>query len=418
MKSSSILAAVAAVAASATIPMAANADTVITNGVTWRYVVNDATKKTVTLGEISGFDSTTAATDSNRAMPANTAIDASLIPWTFDVDGETYTVTALSSSAFNGCTKLTGVVSFPSAVKTLGRSCFSSTKVRIASFNGLTTVYGYGFGSLPAQPFPAMPNVATFGRGAFYGATFTGTVRFSDPNVIGSWKSFMNAKGVEAILAVDSTKTFNVDQMADGATNMKVIFMGPRTKGSSLSNGNMLSSVTGCKVYVPTNGDWDGLVTGGSNNEIIYYGASTNLDFSVDDAVGKVVATPTTEEALVKALVAAPLFKTHFGWDMKVETTNAIDVTVGTLTSGMFANAGVKAGSLMLNFAVKTQAQLNDVLAAVPAAAMVGIDPTGLTENMVVTDRENVFVKNVPGVTVRRRAKGGFTILVLKPDSL
>lgn len=92
MKQTAVLAAIAAVAASATIPMAANADTVITNGVTWRYVVNDATKKTVTLGEISGFDSTTAATDSNRAMPANTEIDASLIPWTFDVDGETYFV--------------------------------------------------------------------------------------------------------------------------------------------------------------------------------------------------------------------------------------------------------------------------------------------------------------------------------------
>ena len=42
----------------------------------------------------------------------------------------------------------------------------------------------------------------------------------------------------------------------------------------------------------------------------------------------------------------------------------------------------------------------------------ISIDPTGLTENMVIPDGyPNVFVKTVPGVTIKRTASG-FMIIV------
>ena len=408
----------AAIVASA---MAANADTVTTNGVTWTYTVNNAENKTVTLGGLSGFNVNQTPTDDIRAMPVATEIDASLIPWTFTSNDTTYTVTAIGSQAFRGCTGLTGTLNFPSAVTTLGRACFDSTKVCIGTLGGISHIYGYVFQKASEQSFPDISDVTSIEGGAFYGSLFTGVVKVRKGTSCGSWRAFSHCGGLEAILALgpdtvasgtQSYTSFSMDEFADYGTKMKVIFMGPNTKGSALTAGDALNRVTGCKMFVPANGFWDGLVTGGTNNEIIYYGATTNIDFTVDDDAKIVITRPVTESALVKALEVAPLFKTHFGWDMKVDTTNAIEVTAGTLTPGMFANAGVKAGSLMLNFAVKTQAQLDAILAAVPSDAMIGIDPTGLTENMVVTGRENVFVKNVPGVEVRRRSNG-FAILVL-----
>ena len=118
----------------AVIPLSANADTVTTNGVTWTYTVLDATKKTVSLGAVPDdtFDvNISNPVDSDRVIPAATEIDASLIPWTFTANGNNYTVTALGSQAFNGCTGLSGTINIPSAVKTLGRACLSSTGVRI-----------------------------------------------------------------------------------------------------------------------------------------------------------------------------------------------------------------------------------------------------------------------------------------------
>ena len=429
MKTKTILAATLA-AASMSAVFQANAETFTTNGVTWTYVVNSAKNKTVTLGGLDNLNQNVTPNDTQRAMPAATELDASLIPWKFTDNGTNYTVSALGSQAFRGCTNLTGNLSFPSTVKTLGRACLYQTKVRIITFGGVTRIYGYGFQQMSAQPIPDLSDVTTIEGGAFYGSPFTGVARLAKSATCAGWRSFCSSKSLEAILALgpdtvtsgtQSTTTFAPNSFAAAATNVKVIFMGPNTRGGNgMARADKdwapcLNGVTNCKMFVPNDASWhgDAMSTEGTSNEIIYYGSSTNLDFIVDDDAKVVVARPVTEDALVTALDAAPLFRTHFGWDMKVDTTNAIAVTAGTITAAKFKDAGIKANSLMLNFAVKNQAQLDSILNAVPVDAMVGIDPTGLTENMVVEDRENVFVKNVPGVTVRRRANGGFAILVL-----
>ena len=88
--------------------------------------------------------------------------------------------------------------------------------------------------------------------------------------------------------------------------------------------------------------------------------------------------------------------------------TNAIDLTGVTITEQMVS--GVTFDRLM--FSAKTQAQLNAILGAFPATTPISIDPTGLTENMVIPETyNNVHVKTVPGVTIKRTTKG-FMIIV------
>ena len=412
------------VATSATLPlvltvgMAASADTVTTNGVTWTYTSKDTTKKTVTLGGIAGFDENVTPNDSQRAMPAATEIDASLIPWTFDVNGETYTVTALGSQAFRGCTNLTGNLSIPRAVTSIGRACFDSTKVRIVSLGGVTQLSSYLFQRMPAQPFPDISDVTSL-KSSFYGCPFTGVAKVAKNANSSSWRSFSHCAGLEAVLALgpdtvtsgtQAYTTFSVDEFFDQSKKLKIIFMGPNTKGTSFAQVDALNGVTGCKMFVPDNGFWDGFNPSATGNEIIYYGATTNLDFTVEDDASRIVAKPTTEAALLKVIESAPLFKKYFGWNTIVEMPNDLALSAGTLTAGMFT--GLEANSLVLMFSVTTQAKADSILAAVPAEATVGVDPTGLTERITMPRYENVFVKSAPGVEVRR-TDIGFVILVL-----
>jgi hypothetical protein len=81
----------------------ASADTVTTNGVTWTYITNEDGENTVTLGP--GGTAT--------AIPKDTSVSASLIPWVFEKDGVTYTVTKVNKYAFYKCTGMTGTLSIP-----------------------------------------------------------------------------------------------------------------------------------------------------------------------------------------------------------------------------------------------------------------------------------------------------------------
>ena len=317
MKLATLFAAIAAVAASATIPMTANAETFTTNGVTWTYTVDSAKNKTAILGGLSGLDdNTTTLDDTNRAMPKATEIDALKIPWKFTSNDTNYTVTALGSRAFHGCTGLTGNLCIPSTVKNLSRACLHQTNVRVASLGGVTRIQGYVFQQIPAQPFPDISGVTTLAAGTFYGSKFTGTARVPKGTGCTSWRLFSHCANLEAVLVIgpdtvasgtQSYTTFSMDEFADQSTNLKVIFMGPNTKGTTFNQTDALNGVTGCKMFVPANGFWDEFNPSAVGNEIVYYGSSTNLDFIVDDDAKLVIAKPVTESALVKALEVAPL---------------------------------------------------------------------------------------------------------------
>ena len=113
--------------------------------------------------------------------------------------------------------------------------------------------------------------------------------------------------------------------------------------------------------------------------------------------------TPTTVNSLTNALAWVPSFKTHFSLDRHISVTNTLDLAGVMIDST--ALSGVTFDRLM--FSAKTQAQLNDILGTFPATTPISIDPTGLTENMVIPETcNNVYVKTVPGVTIKRTTNG------------
>ena len=355
-------------------------------GIVWTYSINNADNKTITLG---------GGTSSTTAMPKATVLDAANIPWTMDInnDGEPYTVTALAAYAFGGWT-----LTIPDVVTSMGDHAFNNTRLnRVASLGGVTTINGYTFekASTLTTAMPDLSRVTSYGKGAFYGAKFSGVARIAENAAIGNWKAFSGCSNLEAIFApgpATGTSNINIQEIAQNATSLKIFYMGKNTKATS-GNGSMLSGVTGCKVFVPANGYWDGLVTGGTDNDVIYYGASTNLNLSVDEDAGVVTATPTDETALVDVLESAPLFKTYLGWNTRVNITNTIEVASGTITAAML-NA-VEFNTMLLTFKVNTQAQLDSVLAAVPASTypLLAIDASDAKQELILPQGREIYVR-------------------------
>ena len=100
--------------------------------------------------------------------------------------------------------------------------------------------------------------------------------------------------------------------------------------------------------------------------------------------------------------------KNVFGMDMRINVTNAIEIAAGSVSAKDLA--GVTFDSL--TFSVKTQAQLDTVLAAVPAETPLAIDPEGATENLMVsTENRKIYVMLPKNGTYKVRV-GGLMIIV------
>ncbi len=411
----------AAITASAAIPLAANADTIETNGVTWTYTVNNAANKTVTLGE-----------GSVACIPTDATVDASNIPWTFMKDGEKYTVTALASSAFAYCANMTGTLTIPTAVTSWGNgSCFRSCKglTRVTSlggYKGTGNVQGMFRECTGLTGVLVIPDefAGVFGNYSFDACTnLTGIIVGSGTKQCNTCFASKKCTGSYAISSYtvsklkgvwykgrpdvttgtqDYTKIITGDQLREEIA-LKVVLIGKNTQPSG-TVGDMMVNVSGCKVFIPQNGMWiPGTTYANANNEVIWYGANTNLDLSVNTDLMQITAIPKTADMLVKVLEAAPTFKDVFGLEPRISVTNAIDLTGVTIDST--AVSGVTFDRLM--FTATTQAQLNAILGAIPTTTPISIDPTGLTENMVIPETyNNVYVKTVPGVTIKRTTKG------------
>ena len=161
--------------------------------------------------------------------------------------------------------------------------------------------------------------------------------------------------------------------------------MGANTKPSA--DYEWLSGVTGCKVVVPDNGYWKSSKFVGTGNEAIYYGGSTGLGIDADNDAKKAVISAADASALKKALELAPLFNEVFGWEVRIDVPSDIDMSGDAVDGGLFA-----ANRLPTVFAVKTQAQLEKVLAAVPPTSLLAIDPTGATESLEMPEDRAVWV--------------------------
>lgn len=404
-----------AVALAAGTVFAAAADTITINGIEWTYTDRNDSALTVTLG---GNGSSTS--DPKRTIGKDVAVNAATIPWTFDieVDGVTkkYKVVKIGNYAFYECSKLTGTITIPKHVTSIGKSSLNRTGLScISSFGGVTSIGAYAFDTSSAltHAFPDLSNVSSYSSATFQNAYFSGVARIANSVSVNNDQLFTGCKNMVGVFIPGPAKvssgtqpftSINAKLFARRATSLKAVFAGPNTKGTNLTLGNMLESVTNCTVFVPANGYWDGLVTGGTDNKVIYYGASTNLDLAVDEYAATISATPADEEALTNVLASASMFKNVFGWNTYVNVTNSIEVSSGAITSELLS--GVTFNSMLMVFKVKTQAQLDSVLAAVPQTAMLAIDPTDAKEELSLPNDRALWVWLSGTGKYRPRLKG------------
>ena len=379
----------AAVAASAIIPMAANADEYTDSyGQTWSYTVGDD-GKSVTLTGVS-----------DKTL----SYDAANVPWTFLKDGTWYTVTAIGNEAFSSessqWTALYGELSIPGTVKTIGdsafRQCSGLSGVKFAE--GLQTIGGDVFrnavkasGGSGSLVIPA--SVDKIGASfLLYGGTVVKAAWFKGKPTVSS--------GVQTYSEVDPAFGIYCSPCV-----LQTILFGPNTKFAWSKYDFLYGSANGCTVFFPDNGQhasrWS---FGGTNTKVIWYGANQDLDLDIDEAAGKITATVKTTDALSAVLNSAANFKTYFGLDTRIEVVNALDIAAGTITAAQLQYATFN--SLML--AVKTQDQLNSILGVVPASVPVSIDPTGATQNLSVStaDGRKVYVLLPENGTYKLRPDG------------
>ena len=385
--------ALTAVAASVAIPVSANADTVTTNGFTWIYSVNNAANKTVTLGDTTGNTSSLGVAIGTYNDVAITADD---IPWTFidPTSGNQYTVTELAGYAVRNCRKMTGVLKIPASITKIGTFAFQSC----ASLTGALVI-------------PDAVNCSISERGSFWGCasvtaiimgsgvTSLGRQTFCDcPKATGAW-----VKGrPTATSGTQAVTTINQNGLFQGASSLKVCILGRNTKFEAYNATGMFPNVTGCTMFYPASAA-EGVTLNANSVKLLCYGPGQDLDIEINDGLNVLTATPTTVDMLTNVLAQASTFKSAFGLDTHISVTNAIDLTGVTITEDMLKSVTFD----RLVFAAKTQAQLTNILGAFPATTPISIDPTGLTENMVIPETyNNVYVKTVPGVTIKRTASG------------
>ena len=410
------LIAVAVIATSAAIPMAASADTVEINGVTWTYTVNNAANRTVTLGD-----------GTNPAMPKGATLDAADIPWTFTNNGTSYTVTALAANAFSGCTALTGTLAIPATVTSIGWSAFSGCTglVGVSSFgDGCTAQWGQqvfryctglrGTLVVPDSNPCYMNNFVFDGclglKSIIIGSGTTWIPRYFASNsgqgssaLKGVWIKGRPtvASGTQPYTTVCQPFTFRY------AYSLEVILYGRNTTYNTNSGANlvMMEGVNGCSVFVPANGQWTNCKFGGTNTDLIYYGADQELDLDIDDDAKTITAVPNTSAALGKVLNNARRFKDYFDLDTRIAVTNSLSSVAAVSAGDLQHNAFVT----YVTFTANTQAQLDDTLAALPESLQVVIDATGARRTVKVPAGRNVTVL-VPGGGKYGPTRKGLTI--------
>ena len=388
----------------------AAAETHEINGVNWKFCERNDTKLTITLGAHDASEDKS-ITNPTKAIDPSLSIDAADIPWKVTIEDKEYTVTKIGRYAFNGCANLTGTLTIPNEVTRVGRGAFGNSGLEnIATLGGVVTLDGFAFQNTgsAAYPFPDLSNVTSYtltGSGvgtnhAFDKARYSGVAYlYPGENTVPGRCSFLDCSNLVGVCCMgpatveSGTQTYTTIgryRSFENATSLKIIFAGPNTKAGantvSSTTYHWLEGVAGCKVVIPDNGYWASPDVG-SGNEAIYYGGSTGLGIDADNDAKKVVISAADASALEKALELAPLFNEVFGWEVRIDVPSGIDMSGGAVDGGLFA-----ANKLPAVFAVKTQAQLEKVLAAVPPTSLLAIDPTGATESLTMPQDRAVWV--------------------------
>ena len=421
----------------------ASADTYTdANGLVWTYTVLDSTANTVLLGTSSSSD--TQCIDKDAVFAAdvipwtftNNDVDYTVV----EVGAGAFkncknmtgtltipdSVTNIYRAAFCYCSNITEIA-FNSNIKLINGNAFGysnngclNAKVTNFDLSGLKTLPTGNSGAFSAvsrmtwtmgesgsaterglhYDTPVLlklgPSIATIGGESFAGCKIAMDVLIPTNVTSVAAKAFNNSKIINFFMPgpATGTATISTTETFNWCSYMELAFLGPNVtaanSAASMFNNqgaNKIYTDSGkCKIYAPYS-HWSTITwynTGNSPVDPVLYGPGREIDFAIDGDVTTLTATPTTEAALVDILEQAPVFKTHFNIDTKICVTNAIALSETPLvTEELIENASVTIDSL--TFAAKTQAELDNILAAVPVSIPLVIDPAGATENMTVS---------------------------------
>lgn len=198
--------------------------------------------------------------------------------------------------------------------------------------------------------------------------------------------------------------------IVSGCSDVKAVVAGPNVKVDDPEKlRNFFGSASNAVLLVPRNGGnmtWNGSDTvdlGGTDNSVAYYGPAEAFDIEMHDTY--VTFIPNTANGLSDSLGWAQTFKTAFDLDSRINITNRLEMAAA-VTESMLQNVTLAAPPWYITFAVQTQAQLNNALAAVQVDVPVIIDIDGATEDIVVPSNREVAILAKSGWMFGRRPTG------------
>lgn len=327
--------------------LGSNADTMIVtqkvDGVDWQLKI-DTEAKTASVGPNNASDGSWPNVDdyeSSRAIAHPSSIaryvyDAMLIPSSFEIEGETYTVTEIGMRSFIRSRMKSLLI--PEAVEHVWNVAFYGCPVRDVCIKG--------------------PPTAKKGRTQEY-------VSFARENT-----AFQTLSNLQFAVIGPNVKAASApDRFFYDAANATVLL--PRRSDNMTWNDYGESKTIGV----------------GNGNTVVFYGSGEDFDMTMGEK--SVTVFPTTAATLAGALEWAPTFKKGFGLDVYVSINNAIT----GIESVPALSGGVSSDTLSwVTFVVSNQTQLNNTLAAVQSAGTLSIDASGAKENIVVPEGRSVAV--------------------------
>jgi hypothetical protein len=188
-------------------------------------------------------------------------------------------------------------------------------------------------------------------------------------------------------------------------TGVKTIIFTNPGFNDDLHGSYFFSGVSGATAFAPRCEK----TYAGTKNTVYYYGPNEPFDMAFDLEAGKVTVTPTTEEYLVKAIEWAKTFKSDFFLDTTINITNSIGASV-SVTAEQLQNVTFQTPPWFLRFAVDSQAQLDNILAAVSTDTPIIIELTKLNTPITVPEGREVAILAKSNMTFDKKRRNGLVI--------
>ena len=197
-------------------------------------------------------------------------------------------------------------------------------------------------------------------------------------------------------------------------SGLKLVVIGPNAKlgGTQSYFKDYAFNAGSPTLLMPRRADnmtWDGYApTSHSVNH--YYGPAEAFDMTMTGMSATFI--PTTEASLTNTLAWANTFKSAFQMEAKISATNRIVTSVASVNDTTIGTALVDPGAWhFIVFPVTTQAEMNALMTSLTVDVPLTIDVTGQTEDLAVPAGREVTVLAVGGKKIIRRTQG-FIIFV------